>query len=182
MTNLKQVYELLKEHYGDIHFQEVPFVDDVETFNQTFGKPNNYKPTIPDDKKLLSFVVDFIKEETEELEEAIANRDIIEVLDAICDLLYVAIGNATMVFGLKDKLIDAFNEVQASNMSKACSSYEEALDTAEVRSREHGPCVIREVGDKYVVYRKSDDKVMKSINYFAPNLKQFFSEDELSGI
>jgi len=182
MTNLKEIFEHLQERYGDIHFQEVPFVDDVEEFNKTFGKPNNYKPVIPNDKKLTNFVVDFIKEETQELEEAIENKDIVEVLDAICDLLYVAIGNATLVFGLKDKLIDAFNEVQASNMSKSCSTYEDALETAEVRSREHGPCVIREVGDKYVVYRKSDDKVMKSINYFAPNLKQFFTEEELNNI
>jgi len=182
MTNLKEIVEHLKDRYGEIHFQEVPFVDDVETFNDTFGKPNNYRPTIPTDEKLLKFVVDFIKEETEELEEAIKNRDIVEVLDAICDLLYVAIGNATMVFGLKDKLINAFNEVQASNMSKACSTYEEALETAEVRAREHGPCVIREVDDKYVVYRKSDDKVMKNVNYFAPNLKQFFTDEELKNI
>jgi len=182
MTNLKEIVDHLKDRYGEIYFQDVPFVDDVETFNKTFGKPNNYKPTIPEDEKLLNFVIDFIKEETEELEEAIKNRDIVEILDAICDLLYVAIGNATMVFGLKDKLIDAFNEVQASNMSKACDNYEDALETAEVRAREHGPCVIREVDGKFIVYRKSDDKVMKNINYFAPDLKQFFTDDELSGI
>lgn len=158
---------------------KVPFVDEVEVFNETFGKPNNYTPIIPNDKKLTDFVVNFIKEETDELAEAIENKDIVEVLDAICDLLYVAIGNATMVFGLKDKLTDAYAEVQASNMSKSCATIEEAEETIRVRSEQHGECYFRKVGDRYVVYRKADDKVMKSINYFAPNLEQFFTPEEI---
>ena len=157
----------------------VKFVDEVEKFNKTFGKPNNYEPIVPNDKKLTNFVVDFIKEETEELAHAIEEKDIIEVLDAICDLLYVAVGNATMVFGLKDKLVPAYKEVQASNMSKSCATLQEAMDTIEEREKEHGDCYFRKVGSRYVVYRKRDDKVMKSINYFAPNLKQFFTEEEL---
>jgi predicted HAD superfamily Cof-like phosphohydrolase len=157
----------------------VPFVDEVEVFNNTFGKPNNYSPVIPNDKKLTDFVVNFIKEETDELAEAIENKDIVEVLDAICDLLYVAIGNATMVFGVKDRLMDAFAEVQASNMSKTCATVEEAEETIRVRSEEHGPCYYKEVEGVYIVYRELDDKVMKSINYFRPNLSQFFTEEEI---
>lgn len=159
--------------------KKVPFVDEVEVFNETFGKPNNYAPIVPNDKKLTDFVVNFIKEETDELAEAIENKDIVEVLDAICDLLYVAVGNATMVFGLKDKLIDAYAEVQASNMSKSCATPEEAQATVEARSKEHGECFYRQVGDRWVVYRASDYKVMKSINYFAPNLEQFFTQEEI---
>jgi predicted HAD superfamily Cof-like phosphohydrolase len=158
---------------------QVKFVDEVEVFNATFGKPNNYTPIVPSDKKLTDFVVNFIKEETDELAEAIENKDIVEVLDAICDLLYVAVGNATMVFGLKDKLIPAYEEVQASNMSKSCATLEEAQETITVRSELHGPCYTRQVGDRWVVYRESDDKVMKSINYFPPNLHQFFTEEEI---
>lgn len=160
----------------------VPFVSEVEIFNDTFGKPNNYDPVIPKDEKLINFVIDFIKEETQELEEAIENRDIVEVLDGICDLLYVAIGNATMVFGLKDKLMAAFEEVQASNMSKTCETYEIANQTIQARIPEHGPCYTKQVGDVWVVYRKSDDKVMKSINYFRPNLKQFFTQEEIEAV
>ena len=159
--------------------KSVPFVDEVEMFNATFGKPNNYEPIVPNDKKLTDFVVNFIKEETDELAEAIENKDIVEVLDAICDLLYVAVGNATMVFGLKNKIIPAYAEVQASNMSKSCATVEEAEETIRVRSEQHGECYFRKVGNRYVVYRKADDKVMKSINYFAPNLEQFFSEEEI---
>ena len=159
--------------------RNVPFVDEVEIFNEAFGKPNNYVPTIPSDTKLTDFVVNFIKEETDELAEAIENGDIVEVLDAICDLLYVAVGNAAMVFGVKDKLIDAYAEVQASNMSKSCTTLEEAEETIETRSVEHGPCYTKQVGDRWVVYREADDKVMKSVNYFAPNLRQFFTEEEI---
>jgi len=88
-----------------------------------------------------------------------------------------------MVFGLKDKLVDAFNEVQASNMSKICSSYDEAMDTIAVRSRTYGPCYTKEVSPgKWVVYRESDDKVMKSVNYFRPDIKNLFTEEELNNI
>lgn len=156
----------------------VPFVDEVEVFNATFDKPNFYQPTIPD-KEITDFVVNFIREETDELEAAIKERDIVEILDAICDLLYVAVGNATMSFGLKDKLMGAYNEVQASNMSKSCISEQEALDTIEIRSKEHGPCHYKQVGTRFVVYRSSDKKVMKSINYFPPNLEKFFTVEEL---
>jgi hypothetical protein len=159
--------------------KQVPFVDEVELFNQTFGKPNNYTPIVPNDKKLTDFVVNFIKEETEELAEAIENKDIVEVLDAICDLMYVAVGNATMVFGLKDKLEAAYAEVQASNMSKSCATLEEAMLTIGARHKEHGDCHTLQVGDRWVVYRSSDNKVMKSINYFAPNLEQFFTPEEI---
>jgi len=160
----------------------VPFVDEVELFNATFGKPNYYEPTIPN-KKISDFVVNFIKEETEELAEAIEENDIVEVLDAICDLLYVAVGNATMAFGLKDKLLPAYAEVQASNMSKSCATEEEARQTKIVREAEQGePCYYKEVNGRFVVYRASDDKVMKSINYFAPDLVQFFTPEELDNI
>lgn len=160
----------------------VPFVDEVEIFNNTFGKPNNYGPVIPE-QKITDFVVDFIKEETEELSEAIEERDIVSVLDAICDLLYVAVGNATMAFGLKDKLLPAYEEVQASNMSKVCLSVEEAEETVRVRAEQQGePCHFEQVGEYYIVYRTRDKKVMKSVNYFSPNLRQFFSEEELSQI
>lgn len=160
----------------------VPFVDEVEIFNSTFGKPNNYRPIIPE-QKITDFVVDFVKEETEELSEAIQERDIVSVLDAICDLLYVAVGNATMAFGLKDRLLPAYAEVQASNMSKVCTSVEEAEETVRVRAEQQGePCHFEKVGEYYIVYRTRDKKVMKSINYFSPNLRQFFTEEELSQI
>lgn len=157
----------------------VPFVDEVETFNATFGKPNNYEPTIPE-KKEWQFVYDFILEELEEYRQACEEGNIVEVLDAICDITYVSLGNATMLHGLKNKIWPAYQEVQASNMSKSCPTEEEAMATVAQRSEEQNePCHYERVEEKYVVYRTRDRKVMKSINYFRPDLTQFFTSEEM---
>jgi len=160
--------------------ENIPFVNEVETFNAAFGKINNYEPTIPEEKE-WKFVYNFILEELEEYREACERGDIVEVLDALCDITYVSIGNGTMLHGLKDKIWPAYQEVQASNMSKACKSKKEALDTVRVRSEEqNSPCHFEKLEERrYIVYRTADKKVMKSINYFKPNLKQFFEEKEI---
>ena len=151
----------------------IPFVSEVETFNATMGKPNNYTPNIPDEKEWM-FVYNFILEELEEYKEACQQGDIIGVLDALCDITYVSLGNGAMLHGLKDKVQEAYAEVQASNMSKACKTEEEANLTVRVREQEQGTaCHYEKQGDYWVVYRSHDRKVMKSINYFKPNLKQF---------
>jgi len=158
----------------------VPFVSEVEQFNKLMNKPNNYEPTIPG-KKDWQFVIDFVKEELEEYEQACKNGDIVEILDALCDIAYVSIGNGTMLHGLKDKIWPAYQEVQASNLSKACQSEEEARLTVEKRSKEQGEaCHWEEVSDMYIVYRTRDRKVMKSINYFRPDLEKFFTNEELT--
>ncbi len=152
----------------------VPFVDEVELFNTTFGKPNNYTPVIPE-RKEWEFVYNFILEELQEYKEACEKGDIVEVLDALCDITYVSLGNGVMLHGLKDKFNDAYAEVQASNMSKACQTEEEAVETVKVRSEQQGEdCHYEKVGDFYIVYRTRDRKVMKSVNYFKPDLKKFF--------
>ena len=161
-------------------YWNVPFVDEVEEFNQTFGKPNNYEPTIPERKEWM-FVYDFIQEELAEYKEACEKGDIVEILDALCDITYVSLGNGVMLHGLKGKIWEAYQEVQASNMSKSCTNEKEAKETVELRSREQGEsCHFEKVGDRYVVYRTRDKKVMKSINYFRPDLHQFFTNDELA--
>ena len=159
----------------------VPFVDEVEIFNQTFGKPNNYEPNIPE-KKEWQFVYDFVLEELEEYKEACEKGDIVEVLDALCDIAYVSLGNGTMLHGLKDKIWPAYQEVQASNMSKACVSEKEALDTISLRSTEQGEaCHFEKLEEgRYIVYRSRDKKVMKNVNYFRPDLTQFFTTEELA--
>ena len=158
----------------------VPFVDEVEKFNDTFGKPNNYEPTIPE-KKEWQFVYDFIQEELEEYREACERGDIVEVLDALCDITYVSLGNGVMLHGLKSKIWPAYKEVQASNMSKACKTEEEAIQTVSERTKEQGEaCHFEKITEgRYIVYRSRDKKVMKSINYFRPNLSKFFSDEEL---
>ena len=152
----------------------VPFIDEVELFNATMGKPNNYEPTIPSKDEWM-FVYNFILEELEEYREACERGDIVEVLDALCDITYVSLGNGAMLHGLKDKVWPAYQEVQASNMSKACQTEEDAKATVIQRASEQGEeCHYEKVGDYYIVYRSRDRKVMKNINYFRPDLKQFF--------
>ncbi len=154
----------------------VPFVSEVEEFNTTMGKPNNYTPNIPDEKEWM-FVYNFILEELEEYKHACETGNIVEVLDALCDITYVSLGNGAMLHGLKDKVQDAYAEVQASNMSKACKTEEEANLTVRVREQEQGTqCHYEKQGDYWIVYRTHDRKVMKSINYFKPNLNQFLNK------
>jgi len=154
----------------------VPFVSEVETFNATMGKPNNYSPIIPEEKEWM-FVYNFILEELEEYKHACETGNIVEVLDALCDIAYVSIGNGVMLHGLKDQILPAYAEVQASNMSKACKTEEEAIQTVELRSKEQGePCHYEQQGEYWIVYRTRDRKVMKNINYFRPNLKQFLNK------
>ena len=152
----------------------VPFISEVEEFNATMGKPNTYTPNIPD-RKEWEFVYNFILEELEEYKEACETGNIVEVLDALCDITYVATGNGVMLHGLKDKFEDAYAEVQASNMSKACKTEEEAIETVRIRSEQQGePCHYEKVGEYWIVYRTRDMKVMKNINYFKPDLTKFF--------
>ena len=157
-------------------YWNVPFVDEVQEFNDAMGKPNNYKPTVGSKKEWM-FVYDFIMEELEEYKEACEKGDIVGILDALCDITYVSLGNGVMLHGLKGQIWKAYAEVQASNMSKSCTTEQEAIDTVTVRTNEQKEEMHYEtVGDKYVVYRSRDRKVMKSINYFKPDLKQFFEK------
>ena len=158
----------------------VPFVNEVEEFNSLMNKPNNYEPTIPETKE-WKFVYDFISEELEEYREACERGDIVEVLDALCDIAYVSVGNGTMLHGLKSKIWPAYLEVQASNLSKACSTEEEAILTVSKRSEEQGEaCHFEKIAEgRYIVYRTRDRKVMKSISYFRPDLTQFFEKRDI---
>ena len=154
------------------------FVNEVEHFNRIFGKFNNKVPTIPE-KMERDFIYNFILEELDEYKEAAEKGDIVEVLDAFCDIMYV-LSAGIMAFGLKDKFLAAYNEVQESNLSKSCATEEEAEATAKFRAAaSQRPCHFEKRGDKYVVYRSEDRKVQKALSYFPPNLRQFFTEDEL---
>ena len=159
---------------------KIPFISEVEEFNEVMGKSYQNRTTPTINNADADFVINFIQEELDELKEAVENRDIIEIFDALLDITYVGLGNGALVFGLKDKMEDGYAEVQASNMSKSCETIEEAEETVRVRSEQQGEeCHYEAVGDRYVVFRTRDNKVMKSVNYFRPNLKQFFTEEEI---
>ena len=115
----------------------------VGTFMKTFGQEVKIKPSFSSDK-INKLRIDLIKEELEELTEAMNNKDLLEVADALTDILYVAYG-AGHAFGID--LDKCFDEVQNSNMSKL---------------GENGKPIYNEAG-----------KVMKGPKYFKPNLSKF---------
>ena len=117
--------------------------ESVEKFMKTFGQEIKKKASFPSDNT-TSLRYDLIKEELEELKQAIDNKDIKEVADALTDILYVTYG-AGHAFGIN--LDKCFAEVQNSNMSKL------GLD---------GKPIYNEKG-----------KVMKGPNYFKPDLTKF---------
>lgn len=144
-------------------------IADVKHFSEVFGKLVNKKPTMVDNKD-FEFVYEFIKEELDEMKEAHEKGDLVGVLDALADIQYV-LNAGVLAYGMQDVFDTAFQEVQDSNMSKSCETEEIAKKTVEERSKTHGPCHYEKVGDQYIVYRTRDKKVMKSINYFRPDLK-----------
>jgi predicted HAD superfamily Cof-like phosphohydrolase len=142
----------------------------VADFHQTFKHPILPTPAIPDENR-CKLRVALIAEELKELEVAILEKDIVEVADALCDIQYVLSG-AILEFGLGEKFKALFEEVQRSNMSKACDSEEEAKATVEHYLKKDGTqCYYKNEAGKWLVYRTSDNKTIKSINYSPANLE-----------
>ena len=119
--------------------------DKVGIFMKTFGQEVKDKPSLSSDK-INQLRISLIKDELDELKEAMDSKDLLEVADALTDLLYVTYG-AGHAFGID--LDKCFEEVQNSNMSK--------LD-------ENGKPIYNELG-----------KVMKGPNFFKPNLEKFIN-------
>lgn len=157
----------------------IPFLEDIHTFNETFHKPENDKPTIP---KNYQFILDTIQEEKDELEEAFKQNDIVGVADALADLLYF-VGNGVLATGLADKFRAVWDEVQASNMSKVCRTEEEAKESVEYMEKRKGvPYYYKEWknsnGEPYwIVYRVSDDKAGKCVHWFEPDLEKIVKDE-----
>jgi predicted HAD superfamily Cof-like phosphohydrolase len=115
----------------------------VKIFMETFGQEVKSKPSLSS-KKINSLRLSLIQEELDELKKAIQDEDIIEVADALTDILYVTYG-AGHAFGID--LDQCFNEVQNSNMSK--------------------------LGDDGKPIYNENGKVMKGPNYFKPDLSKY---------
>lgn len=143
----------------------------VAEFHKTFKHPILPLPGIPDESR-CKLRVALLAEELKEMEVAILERDLVGIADALCDLQYVLAG-AILEFGLGEKFNDLFNEVQRSNMSKACRSEEEAIKTVQFYQEKDGTeCYYKQEGDKWLVYRKSDNKTIKSVGYSPANLEK----------
>lgn len=146
------------------------FLTEVREFHERFEHPILPTPTIPDAKR-CTLRVSLLVEELKELEEAIKNNDIVEVADAFCDLQYVLSG-AVLEFGMGEKFPHLFAMTHHSNMSKACSTIKEAEDTIKFYLEKDGTeSYFKEKDGVFLVYRKSDNKTLKSVNYTPVNLK-----------
>jgi predicted HAD superfamily Cof-like phosphohydrolase len=142
----------------------------VAEFHHTFGHPVEPKPVIPSQGR-CNLRISLLSEELKELEEAVQNKDIVGIADALCDLQYVLSG-AILEFGLAGKFHDLFNEVHRSNMSKACNSREEASETiAHYAKSGETECLVKEKEGRFLIYRASDNKTLKNINYSPADLQ-----------
>lgn len=157
------------------------YISKVKEFHNTFDAPVLETPQIPSEDR-CRLRVSLLQEELDELKSAITKGDIVEVADALCDLQYVLSG-AVLEFGLGDKFEQLFNEVQRSNMSKACSSIQEALMTiSHYKKRDGVESMYKRVGDKWVVYRMSDNKILKSINYSPVDLQKIIVSEAIQQV
>ncbi|MEN8123883.1 MAG: nucleoside triphosphate pyrophosphohydrolase family protein [Bacteroidota bacterium] len=119
-------------------------IEAVQKFHKTFGLGVRNKPTSKLSDDLITLRYNLMVEENKEYLEAAKNNDLIEVADALGDMLYIIFGTI-LEHGLQDKMEAVFDEIQRSNMSKMGK-------------------------DGKPVYRE-DGKIMKGSNYFEPDIK-----------
>jgi predicted HAD superfamily Cof-like phosphohydrolase len=124
-------------------------VNCVRAFHDSFGIENRNSPTIKISAETAMLRYKLMREENEEYLEAAQNGDLVEVADALGDMLYILCGTM-LSHGMQDKMGEVFLEIQQSNMSKL---------------GEDGKPIYRE-----------DGKVMKGPNYFKPNIKEILGE------
>ncbi|MBC8155819.1 MAG: nucleoside triphosphate pyrophosphohydrolase family protein [Bacteroidetes bacterium] len=143
-------------------------LNQVAEFHHTFHSPVLATPQIPPAAR-CQLRVALLAEELDEFREAIEQNDIVAVADALCDLQYVLAG-AVLEFGLGDTFKPLFDEVQRSNMSKACPTVAEAEATVSHYQAKGVDCHYVESDGKYLVYRTADNKTLKNINYSPADL------------
>lgn len=150
-------------------FQSPAAIEQVAEFHQLFKHPIVDEPKIPS-KERCALRISLLAEEIKELEKAVSENDIVEVADALCDIQYV-LGGAVLEFGLGHLFKSLFGEVHRSNMSKACDTEEQAKQTVAFYEHEGQPGYYVQDGDKFLVYRLSDHKTLKSLGYSKAEIK-----------
>jgi NTP pyrophosphatase (non-canonical NTP hydrolase) len=156
----------------------------VKQFNNAFqvNKINSFNTSVFDNTKLINLRMNLIREEMKELEDAVLNKDRIEVIDALADILYV-------VYGMGDcigvDLDEAFRRVHNSNMTKLCPTQESAENTKqwylENDNRYDSP-EWKKINDDngneyYMVYNKSTGKVLKNKDYTPVDLSDMIPDN-----
>tara|TARA_B110001469_G_C9600657_1_gene298459 strand:- start:546 stop:950 length:405 start_codon:yes stop_codon:yes gene_type:complete len=124
-------------------------INHVKTFHESFGINNEESPKTEVGKKVVDLRFELMREENEEYLEAAKNNNLVEVADALGDMLYILCGTI-LSHGMQHKITEVFEEIQRSNMSKLG-------------------------GNGKPIYRE-DGKVMKGPNYFKPNIKEVFDK------
>ena len=128
--------------------EQLDALNQVAEFHKTFHHPIEPSPVIPA-KDRCKLRVSLLREELQELEDAIADGDLVEIADAFGDMMYILYGTICK-HGLQDKIAEIFDEIHRSNMSKLGA-------------------------DGKPIYRE-DGKVMKGENYFKPNIAKYLAE------
>ncbi len=160
---------------NDKRFPEPHPLNDVAEFHRTFHMPVLDTPQIPDADR-CALRVNLLQEELDELKEAIEANDITAVADALSDIQYVLSG-AILEFGLAPKFKALFEEVQRSNMSKVCDDLQTAEETIEYYQQRDGTQgFIEESHQGFLVYRKADKKVLKSVKYSPADLERILED------
>lgn len=136
----------------------------VEEFHKQFDIIVNEKIDISKDN-INKLRLDLLKEELNELETALNQKDKVETLDALIDIQYILLGTI-LSLGYKNVFDEAFDRVHNSNMTKACQTEEELRETLKYYLEQKNTLAYSKIkNNKYLVYRSSDNKVLKSINY-----------------
>ena len=147
------------------------YFEKVSNFNKQFGVEIHETPQIEifdNDPKTVEFCMKLIREENQELEQAVLDKNIVEVADAIADSIYVLLGMANRI-GVNMDIV--FDMVHSNNMSKLCLTETEAQKSVEYYMHNpklgyDSPSYRKAVdGIHYVVYNESTKKVLKSVNY-----------------
>lgn len=155
--------------------EKIDSLNQVAEFHRTFNAPILEKPQIPSEAR-SDLRIRLLQEELDELKQAVLDKNIVEIADALCDLQYVLSG-AVLEFGLGDKFVELFNEVQRSNMSKSCDNEQQAIETVQYYKTTKGEeAYYEKSGEKYNVHRKSDHKVLKNKYYSPANLKSIIEK------
>lgn len=156
----------------------------VKEFNRQFGILLNEKPALDifdKNPKLVEYRMSLIREEVKELEQAVKNKDYVEAIDGLTDILYVVYGMYTAMGINAD---EAYDIVHSSNMSKLCKTEDEAKQTVkwyeenkEKLGYDSPNYRLSDDGKYYVVYNESTMKILKSINYTPANFSELIKKN-----
>lgn len=140
----------------------------VKEFHETFNHPVRQIPTLLDAARLEKRI-DWMKEEIDELRVANAEKDMVEVLDALIDLQYFLSGTI-VEFGLSQSFDAGFADVHISNMSKACFNEKQARETVESYKKQKIVTHAEHNKGVYIIKRSKDGKVLKNVHWSKPRL------------